>query len=169
MHIYAFTSFPTFRLIYSVLNKNFFLMWRVFIKKYIYIHHLHTRAYKHTHLFWHEEKPIIWEIFKYFTKLPNWFCFQPVCLCLVVDSAFARRAQELCSGGKHQQEKMSRCVKSVSLPLSSWSADESLQREIRPSRNSRDWAECELHRDTAGRDKEQMSVTLKERALQTCG
>lgn len=92
-----------------------------------------------------------------------------VCVCLVVDSAFARRAQELCSGGKHQQEKMSRCVKSVSLPLSSWSADESLQREIRPSRNSHDWAECELHRDTAGRDKDQMSVMLKERALQTCG
>lgn len=137
-------------------------------KNQISITYTHERI--NTHIYSGTKKKQLSERYLNISQNPIGFAFSMcVCVCLVVDSAFARRAQELGSGGKHQQEKMSRCVKSVSLPLSSWSADESLQREIRPSRNSRDWAECELHRDTAGRDKDQMSVTLKERALQTCG
>lgn len=40
--------------------------------------------HKYTHLFWNEEKAIIWEIFKYFTKLSDWFCFQTLCVCVFV-------------------------------------------------------------------------------------
>lgn len=159
-HIYTFASFQTFRSIYSVLN-NTSPWWHLCL----FLKITYTHRCINTHIYSGMKKKQLSE--RYLNISQNFligFAFRLrvcVCVCLVVDSVFARRAQELCSGGKHQQEKMSRCVKSASLPLSSWSADESLQREISPSRNSRDWARCELHRDTAMRDKDEMSVTLK--------